>query len=457
MSYHPPAEDSDAEDADDKASSPPMHRVATTGHLLDDFSAKHISQKARDRLVKRFSVLKSTEEHHSETQDDAVGFYGAYGNLRKKLDYKYHVHYRKERQWLHDAIIEDCFLEHQHDDWSQQEMTTVLPKHPWLIIMAGVHGAGKHHVIRELINTEKLPLLSYVCVDTDDLRRYLPEYSTYLAESPDDVDSRTRKEAGYISETLSLAALQAGRNVIFHCNLKDHQWYQQTFLPFFRHQFHGLKVALLHVTADPDVVLDRVRRRANATGRTIADQAGLLEALNCGVPDSYALLKPDVDYYCTIRNNGDDSASLELLEDSSSSSSGGDWSTFTATFDQRESILSLSYPSAPPSSFRSLTKTSSAAHRRTSSMKRRFSAVQSSEDNHKTDDMEFYGPFAEIRKTLDYSFHRNYTFERQRFQDAIVREFLDKAVVQDARNGEVCTTPTQPYAVFTAGAMYVLC
>jgi len=153
-----------------------MHRVNTTGHLDDFYSgAKQLSRSARERLVRRFSVRKSTEEHHSVSNDDnAVGFYGAYGNVRKKLDYKYHVHYRKERQWLHDAIIEDCLLEHQHDDWSHQEMTTVLPRTPWLIIMAGVHGAGKHHVIRELIETERLPLLSYVCVDTDDLRRYLP-------------------------------------------------------------------------------------------------------------------------------------------------------------------------------------------------------------------------------------------------------------------------------------------
>lgn len=45
----------------------------------------------------------------SETfQASEAKFYGAYAEFRKKLDYlKYHVHYRKERQWLHDSIIED--------------------------------------------------------------------------------------------------------------------------------------------------------------------------------------------------------------------------------------------------------------------------------------------------------------------------------------------------------------
>ena len=416
-----------------------MHRVNTTGHLLlDDFSATPLSPSARERLVKRFSLRKkSTEEHHSVTAaagGDAaavVGFYGAYGSLRKTLDYTYHVHYRKERQWLHDAIIEDCLLEHQHDDWSHQEMSTVLPRTPWLILMAGAHGAGKHHVVRELMNTDRLPLLSFVCVDTDDLRRYLPEYSTYLATSPDQVDQLTRHEAGYLSETLTMAALQAGRNVLFHSCLNDWHWYQQAFLPDLRRQCHGVRVALLHVTADPDVVVERARLR----GRTRASE--LERTLLETVPHACERLQTDVDYFAKIRNNG---AALEILE----GSTGNDWESFAATFDQRGSILSLSCSTPSPMVV--------GPQRRLSSLKRRFSAAQSSEENHASDDMEFYGPFAEIRRSLDYSYHRNYTFERQVFQDAIVREFLEAAVVH-GENGEVCTTPTQPWAVFTAGAM----
>lgn len=402
-----------------------MYRVSnSTGHLVDDQNGTQLSTAAKGRLIKRFSIQKSTEEHHKETDD--TGYYGAYGSLRKKLDYSYHVHYRKERQWLHDAIIEDCLLEHQHDDWSEQDMTTVLPKNPWLIIIAGVHGAGKHHVIRELIDSKRLPLLSFVCVDTDDLRRYLPEYSTYCGECPDKADILTRKEAGYIAETLNLASLQSGRNVIFHCNIKDSHWYKDSYIPFIRQQFHELRVALIHVTANPKEVLTRARERAFNTGRVLVEKK-LLESLNKHVPCSCELLKPLVDSFYTIQNNGE---KLELIE-------GGDWKKFTDTFDQRHSIMSLSYPQL---------SRNYVSHRRNCAMRRSFSAVQSSEANHMADDAEYYGQFADIRKTLDYSYHRNYTFERQKFQDAIIREFLDSAVVHD-RNGEVCTTPTHPWAV----------
>ena len=47
----------------------------------------------------------------------------------------------------------------------------------------------------------------------------------------------------------------------------------------------------------------------------------------------------------------------------------------------------------------------------------------------------------------------NYTKSRQLFQDKIITKLLDGALVQDTKNGMVCRTPTEPWIVFTAGAM----
>jgi len=82
----------------------------------------------------------------------------------------------------------------------------------------------------------------------------------------------------------------------------------------------------------------------------------------------------------------------------------------------------------------------------------RFSIEKSTEENHMSDDMYFYGPYAHIRKTLDYTYHCNYRRERQLLQDAIIGEFLTKASIKD-KAGNYCTTPTEPFIVFTAGAM----
>ena len=81
-----------------------------------------------------------------------------------------------------------------------------------------------------------------------------------------------------------------------------------------------------------------------------------------------------------------------------------------------------------------------------------FSSRISTEENNRSTVAEFYGSFSHIRATLDYTYHAHYTRKRQFLQDSIIAEFLDGAVITD-RNGAVCTTPTEPWIVFTAGAM----
>ena len=135
-----------------------IHRLNSTGHPTDE-ELDHLRRKKQFQ-VRRFSVVASTEEHFRSTED--LGFYGAYGHIRKKLDYSYHAHYTKSRQWLHDSII-DAYLQ---DIGSNGGEPDPLPCSPWLVLTAGVQGAGKRYSIDELIKTNQFPLLSFVWVDT---------------------------------------------------------------------------------------------------------------------------------------------------------------------------------------------------------------------------------------------------------------------------------------------------
>jgi hypothetical protein len=51
--------------------------------------------------VKKFDSLISTEDYNAV---DEPQFYGKYAHIRKMLDYTYHSHYRKERQWLQGTV-----------------------------------------------------------------------------------------------------------------------------------------------------------------------------------------------------------------------------------------------------------------------------------------------------------------------------------------------------------------
>jgi Zeta toxin len=393
-------------------------------------------------------------------------FFGLYGGLRKCLDYRYHAYYRKERQWLHDAIIEDSLLLQEAEteiniasesDIRWRRPNAVGSDRLWMILVVGVHGVGKHYVIQELMQSQRLRLLSYVAVDCDDLRTYLPEYTNYASKYPDLVDELTQKEAGYIAETLIMATLQQGRNALFFCNPRNLDWYTNILVPKLQQLYEGLHTGVIHITADPKVVFTRSIRYSLESGGPMKgvvqddvihnNHMGTSEDVIAVIPDAANRLKSNVDHFYTIENNGDQ---LQLLD-------GATWEQFTHTFDQNQPPLDDVLTPLKPCRTTSHQVSVSGGdrfhlRRRSSTAVFGLNFLQSSEDNHKSDDMKFYGAFADIRATLDYTYHKNYTFERQRFQDAIIQEYLNDAIIKD-ENGEICTTPTQPWIVFTAGAM----
>lgn len=200
LSEHPASPDVECEyePHDHRASAPGMHGSISVEHVNDLLQQRQ--RKSKWRFGFSLPKTNTTEELHAADPTD-VGFYGAHGHLRKTLlDYNYHAHYKKERQWLHDAIIEDALLKDTDDDnrsvseteddrssaatEKSTELQVVEPvaeaeavpipelhSYPtctslWLILAVGVHGVGKHYVIQDLIATNKLRLLSLVCIDT---------------------------------------------------------------------------------------------------------------------------------------------------------------------------------------------------------------------------------------------------------------------------------------------------
>ena len=203
----------------------------------------------RNGLIhKKFSTLQSTADHFRS--EDDLGFYGPYAHIRKNLDYSYHSHYRKERQWLQDSIVDDLL------GTVNDTNVCTTPTEPWLIYTVGAPGAGKRYTLLELVKKQQLPLLSYVAVDVDEIRRKLPEFSSYLKECPDRVNDLTRREAGYIMEILSTFALQSGKNVVLDGSLKDTSWYDRFFKDL-RKDYSNLKIALIHITAPYETILER--------------------------------------------------------------------------------------------------------------------------------------------------------------------------------------------------------
>jgi len=109
--------------------------------------------------------------------------------------------------------------------------------------------------------------------------------------------AHTQKEAGLVGELLLWEGLRRGFSVLKDGSLRDGEWYA-AFITAVRRRHPALRVALLHMTCLPEMVVARAAKRAEATGRVVPP--GVLMRAMAEVPRAVAALAPLTDYAVTI-------------------------------------------------------------------------------------------------------------------------------------------------------------
>ena len=248
---------------------------------------------------------QSTEENYKSDVD--CQHCDKYTAIRKTLDYAYHSKYTKERQLVQFEIIDALLNETLIEDLTSGENCTTSSQ-PWVVFTAGCMGAGKSWTIRHLNHSGDFPLGAFVSVDPDEIRRRLPEFETYARIEPERAGEWTGKEAGMMSEILTLAALEKGHNVLVDGSLRNSMWYQSYFTRL-KQDYAHLRIGILHISAPPEVVYARAASRAKRTGRVIP--RATLEESMLQVPKSVRQLSPLADFYAQLHNTEDGPIAIE--------------------------------------------------------------------------------------------------------------------------------------------------
>jgi hypothetical protein len=195
--------------------------------------------------------------------------------------------------------------------------------------------------MRQLSAKSLFPLAAYVVVDPDEIRSHFPEYHLYAQSNPRRAGELTHREAGYVTEIVTAAALMHGYNVLVDGSLRDYEWYREYFAGL-RADYGALRIAILHITAPRETVFERAAHRARETGRVVPLEtlASSLEQ----VPISVKILAPLADFFCELDNSHDDSAKVN--------GGGGDVRMMTEgiTWDAFRDNWAQSCPWVPPSS-----------------------------------------------------------------------------------------------------------
>lgn len=420
--------------------------------------SKESNSSAKRTTLESVILTKWSTEWNNRTDEKL--YYGPYAHIRKAMDYSYHSNYNRTRQWLQDSIIEKIMEElvfpKSCNGYDVMTSTTdtppilingngidilTIPKEPWFVMVAGEEKVDKGAALKNLMEHDRFPLMYFVLVDPQEIRMLLLEYGRLEQKDPERIKEVTRVEAGYIIEILTLAAIETGINVVVYGNFWDVLWYQK-YCRKLKRDFKCLRIAILHIAIDSK------------------GEEGT-ESLN--------RLVPHIDFLCALKILTERKNCIEVV------TKGVTWNLFTERWKQsrawmpsksrsrrRRSCSHILVTLAPrsriinrkiSSSQKNIVSKESRHHNEKCSILR-FSIEKSTEKNHKSTNMHFYGPYAHIRKTLDYSYHSNYTRERQLLQDAIISHFMRKPKIVDDE-GQVGTTPTLPFIVFTAGAMGV--
>uniref|UniRef100_A0A7S1WFY0 EF-hand domain-containing protein n=1 Tax=Alexandrium catenella TaxID=2925 RepID=A0A7S1WFY0_ALECA len=267
----------------------------------DEISVRKDEEPTVYKVSSSFDPSKSTEDNFSVEH-----FIGIHASIRPLMDYTYHRKYMDSRVLMQDDLIER---------FCKQCVRRGSEQLPWVVFTAGAMGAGKGYVTRWMDQSGYLPMKNFLVVDPDAIRHELPEWKIYCERDANSAGDLTQKEAGHIAEILGHRGLRDRYNVIFDGSLRDTAWYT-TYFNRLRHDFPGIRIAIIHIVADSDEVLERAAERGRKTGRVVPVRL-LIESME-QVPKSVNTLAPKADFAFRVVNRSGVEPYLEHIESATS-------------------------------------------------------------------------------------------------------------------------------------------
>jgi Zeta toxin len=245
--------------------------------------------------------IPTNEVYHDPTFCD---YTEEFKEARQKLDYSYHRNPARSRQELQDVILKRVVqaaknanqLPSQNEEEKEEDD---YRRRPWIVFSAGPMGVGKGYVMSTLKELGLFPLDRFLTIDPDLLKSELPEMAGYLQRDPASAATKVHRESTQMADVLLQHALQMRIPTLVDGSLRDVNYYK-AFMERIRDEFPEYQLAILHVTASPEIIRSRAQSRAEKTGRSVPEQ--LLEASIAQVPASVTALSPYVDVVFTVSN-----------------------------------------------------------------------------------------------------------------------------------------------------------
>jgi hypothetical protein len=251
-------------------------------------------------------------------------FTSTFCEARSKLDYTYHTHVVKNRQYLQDAILKrivslpiinsmenSATTRSSSDDMNRcndesqnicnSNNNTNTTSRPWIVFTAGPMGVGKGYVITQLQQQNLLNIRDYfITIDPDLIKYELPEMVGYLQIDRTTAATKLHRESTQMADIIFEYAIQHSLSILVDGSLRDVLYYKSLFHRI-RTDYKQYRIAIIHITASRDVIYERAMNRAQRTGRVVPIE--LIEESIIQVPQSVHELSSLADAVHVIANN----------------------------------------------------------------------------------------------------------------------------------------------------------
>lgn len=258
-----------------------------TGHLLSticsDYSPPQVGVPAD------YNFEQSTNDNYKAAD---LQFHGDFVEARAQRDYSYHVNYTKQRQLWQDSLIKDIC-----------GTTSPSRKRPWLVYTCGPPGAGKSYALSWMSSHGHFPLDQIVSVDPDRIKACMPEWEAYKEKRGDEAAALCHRESGFLAEMVQVVAMQRKQTIWIDGTLKFADYFKKIFKEY-EDEYPEYRIAIFKVSAPEEVLRERIKKRAEKTGRDVPDD--VFEEALVATEKSLAVLTPFVKFVARISNAGGD-------------------------------------------------------------------------------------------------------------------------------------------------------
>jgi len=250
--------------------------------------------------------LPTNENYRLDTKE----FYGEYKDIRQDRDYSYHFNYVQRRQMWQDRAIKSIVQK------------TGFQADPWLVYTCGPMGVGKGYAMSWMAKHGFFPLENIVHVDPDGFKLMMPEWSGYVEGNPEGAGTLCHMESCFMMEIAQEAAMQKRQNVWIDGSLRNAEFYATQFQEV-RARFPFYRIAIFYVTAPEAAIRERIKHRAEATGRDVPEH--LIQASLASMDKSLNTLTPLCDFVVRISNEG----AIPVLRACETIDTSGAWQVIT--------------------------------------------------------------------------------------------------------------------------------